>query len=224
MRLAVWKAYLAAMGVLIGAYFFAPPDSWLQTAWFVAIGLVSAASLVVGVRVHRPAGALVWVLFAVGIGLNALGTLAEAILGRIVHSETFPSAADVFYLGLYPALIAGLALLIRRRRVARDAATLVDTTTISTGLGLLSWVFVIHPAASDNTLGLLGHAVSVAYPVGDVVLLAMMVRLLLGSGIRNVSFRLVTASLLLFLAGDAAWAVINQVGWFPGAPSRACCR
>jgi diguanylate cyclase (GGDEF)-like protein len=33
---------------------------------------------------------------------------------------------------------------------------------------------------------------------------------------RNAAFRLVCASLLCFLAGDVAWAVVNQMVWVPG--------
>ena len=65
-------------------------------------------------------------------------------------------------------------------------------------------------------MGLAGHIVSVAYPVGDIVLLAMTVRLLLDGATRNVSFRLLCAALLCFLGGDSAWAVINQMQWEPG--------
>jgi hypothetical protein len=142
--------------------------------------------------------------------------LVEDFEARVLHVESFPGVPDILYLGLYPAMAIGLLLLIRRRAGQRDWATLVDSTTISTGLGLLSWVFLIHPAASDRTLGLLDHAVSVAYPIGDVLLLAMFVRLLLGGGTRQAAYWLMTGSLVLFLGGDAAWSVINQLGWEPG--------
>src|SRR6266550_4471979 len=82
----------------------------------------------------------------------------------------FPSYADLFYLSLYPAVALGLALLIRKRTAQRDWGTLVDATTVTAGLGLLAWIFMIHPAASDPSIGLLGHIASVSYPVGDVVL------------------------------------------------------
>jgi diguanylate cyclase (GGDEF)-like protein len=74
---------------------------------------------------------------------------------------------------------------------------------------------MIHPAASDPTIGLLGHIASVSYPVGDVVLVAMTVRLQLGARDRTPSFWFVSGSLLAFLGGDTAWAVINQLGWEP---------
>jgi diguanylate cyclase (GGDEF)-like protein len=132
------------------------------------------------------------------------------------EAESFPSWADAAYLSLYPSVAIGLVLLIRRRTAHRDWSSVVDATTLTTGMGLLAWVFMVKPAAADPSIGLLGHIVSVAYPVGDIVLLAMTVRLMIGGSGRNTAFRLVCASLVAFLAGDGAWAVVNQMGWEPG--------
>ena len=205
------------MIVAIATFVFSPAGTWLQAAWQVAIGYAAATAVVVGVRRFRPAGRTAWILFAVGIASNATGIFVETLEVKVLgNSNPFPSAADAFYLGLYPTTALGLVLLVRRRSAGRDRAALVDATTISTGLGLLSWVFLIHPAATDTTLGLVGHVVNAAYPVGDVVLLSMIVRLLLGGGRRPAAFRLMAASLLLFLTGDGAWSAINQAGYAPG--------
>jgi GGDEF domain-containing protein len=156
------------------------------------------------------------VLFAAGIALNASGSLVEAIVWHVFDvADPFPGVADAFYLALYPALIGGALLVIRRATTGRDWGAIVDSTTITTGVGLLSWVFVIRPAAVDPSLGTFGHVVSIAYPVGDILVLAMLVRLLVRGGTRNASYRLMTGSLLLFLAGDAAWTFINYIAWEP---------
>jgi diguanylate cyclase (GGDEF)-like protein len=205
---------IAAIGV---TGFLAIPDgSTLQLVWQVATGWSAAAVIVAGVRRWRPATRATWWLLALGVAGNAAGILVEYVLTRTGAESGFPSWADAAYLSLYPATAAGLMLLIRRRTADRDWSSLVDATTLTTGVGLLAWVFMIKPAASDPSIGLLGHIVSVAYPVGDLVLLAMTVRLMLSGGARNASFRLVCAALLCFLGGDGAWAVINQMVWVPG--------
>jgi diguanylate cyclase len=43
------------------------------------------------------------------------------------------------------------------------------------------------------------------------------VRLVLGGGIRPAAYWLMTGSLVLFLGGDAAWSIVNQIGWEPTA-------
>jgi|tagenome__1003787_1003787.scaffolds.fasta_scaffold20949357_2 diguanylate cyclase (GGDEF)-like protein len=213
--LALKRCGIAAT-LVIGAYALIADDTWLQTAWFVAIGLVAALAIVVAVRrrgMSRPAP---WLWLAAGVALNALGTLVESVEVRAFEVEDpFPGVADFFYFALYPCLAIGLVALIRRRSPDRNWAAVIDTTAIASGLGLLSWVFVIHPAAQDSSLGLFGHVVSIAYPVGDLLLLAMLLRLIFSAGSRGPAYRLLAGALLVFLAGDVAWAVINQLGWEP---------
>jgi diguanylate cyclase (GGDEF)-like protein len=149
-------------------------------------------------------------------GKDGVAGSIPAVIGRVLHLETWPSAADVLWLSLYPCLVIGLLLLIRRRSQGPDWGSLVDATTITTGLGLLSWVFLIRPVADDSSLPLVARMVSIAYPVGDILVLAMVTRLLVGAGSRALAFRLVAGAMLLYLSGDAIWAVINYVGLEPG--------
>jgi diguanylate cyclase len=216
MRSVSWSTYLVAALAATALYVLTPSDSWLQTGWAVGVGYAAAGALLVGARRHRPDPAAPWRWFAAGIAANATGSLVEAIVFRLNPEQGYPSVADAFYVGLYPAFAIALIVIIRRRTASRDWGTLVDTTTISTGLGLLSWVFVVRPAAADPTMGVLGHVVSIAYPIGDVALLALFVRLVLGTGVRTTTFHLLGGSIAVFLAGDAAWAVINQAGWTTG--------
>jgi diguanylate cyclase (GGDEF)-like protein len=206
-----------AIAVIGGAGLLVIPDaSLLQTVWEVACGWLGAGAIVAGLIRHRPEVRTTWWLLAIGVAGNATGIAVEEIITRIQAEPSFPSLADAAYLSLYPATAVGLILLIRRRTPKRNWPAIVDATTLTTGMSLLAWIFMVRPAASDPTIGLLGHLVSVAYPVGDIVLLAMTVRLLLDGSARNRSFVGLCAALVCFLAGDSAWAVINRVGWDPG--------
>jgi diguanylate cyclase (GGDEF)-like protein len=211
-----WNGYLAVVAAAVVGYLLTPDDSWAQTIYAELVGLFATGAIVVGVVKHQPAARAAWLWFAAGQLLNVLGTLAEAVIGRVLHLETWPSAADVLWLGLYPCLVIGLLLLIRRRTQGHDWGSLVDATTITTGLGLLSWVFLIRPVADDSSLPLVARVVSIAYPVGDILVLAMVTRLLVGAGSRTLAFRLLAGAMLLYLGGDATWAVINYVGLEPG--------
>jgi len=211
-----WKRYVVLSAIAVVAYVASPDGSWLQTGLFVGIGLAAAGAILVGIRRHRPSAPWAWRLFALGIAANALGALVDALLWNL-RGQGFPSAADALYLAMYPALVAGLVLLVRRRSAGGDWTAAVDATTISTGLGLLAWVFVVSPAVGDASLGLTGRVLSIAYPAGDVLLLAMFVRLLLTAVRTEPALRLVAGSLTLFLADDTAWAVFNRIGWEPGA-------
>jgi diguanylate cyclase (GGDEF)-like protein len=210
------RTYLIVATGVIAGFLVIPDGSLAQTVWQVACGWIAAGSIIAVVLRRRPAVPAAWWLFALAVGGNATGILVEAILTRTQADPGFPSWADAAYLSLYPAAAAGLGLLILRRTAHRDWSTIVDATTMTTGMSLLAWIFMVKPAASDPSIGLLGHIVSVAYPVGDIMLLAMTVRLMLGGSGRNRSFQLVSAALMCFLGGDCAWAVINQMVWQPG--------
>ena len=203
-------ASAAAVGLLI--FLLLPGEAWIHDLWQVAFGWSSAATIVISMRQRRPASAAAWFLFALGVFLNASGILLAAILGRAIGPEAIASPAipDFFWIALYPCLAAGIALLIRRVLTGRDRTTLVDTVIISTALALLSWVYAIRPLASDPTVTLLARMVVVAYPVGDTVLLAMVVRLLLAGGRPSTSLRLLVAALCCFLAADLGWAIVTQ--------------
>lgn len=187
------RAGLPAGGLTAVAVFPLVPDvHWLPTIWQVAVGYGAALAMIVGVRRNRPVGGAGWCWFAGGVAANATGIVVESITYELHdHTVPLPSLADIGYLGLYPALCVGLAVFIRKRAPGRNWPALVDTTTISTGLGLLSWVFLIRPPADDPQLTVLGRIVSIGYPVGDVILLAMTVRLLLGGRTRNRSYTLI---------------------------------
>jgi diguanylate cyclase (GGDEF)-like protein len=211
-----WLRTYRVVAVVAVAGFIAIPDGSLaQTGWQVASGWIAAGSIIAGIRRHKAAVPPAWWLFALGVGGNAAGILIEAILTRTRTDPGFPSWADAAYLSLYPAAACGLMLLIHRRTAQRDWSSIIDATTLTTGMALLAWIFMVKPAASDPSIGLLGHLVSVAYPVGDIVLLAMTVRLVLGGSGRNSSFRLLCTGLVCFLGGDTIWAVINQMTWEP---------
>ena len=109
-------------------------------------------------------------------GLQLQGILRQAL--------PFPSVADPLYLTVYLFTIAGLLLLIRRRNPGRDWASLLDSLIVTIGLALLSWVFLISPYAHDATLHLGTKLVSIAYPLGDILMLGVAVRMAVGGGRR----------------------------------------
>src|SRR5205823_4871912 len=122
---------------------------------------------------------------------NATGILVAQLLGNNSSDVAVGGTlADAFWLSIFPCLGWGTAVLIRHRSTDEDWAPFVDTAIITTGFALLAWVFIIRPAATDQSLRLISRISAIAYPVGDLVILAMMVRLVLGGGSRNMAFRL----------------------------------
>ncbi|MFI6078800.1 GGDEF domain-containing protein [Actinoplanes sp. NPDC051343] len=225
MRRGSWQLWAAVTAVVVAGYLLIPGagvlDGWLVTGYKTLVGCLAGVALVTGAIRRRPPAMAAWLLFGFGITANALGALVSDVYTKGFGGGNYPNIADGFWLMLYPGLFFGVAVLIRARGTARDWASTVDAMTVATGLGLLSWVFLMVPVRSDNTLTTVGQVIVLAYPVGDLMVLAMLLHLVLSGGVRNSSFWLVCSSMALFLAGDGAWATLSQLGVaLPETPTR----
>ena len=127
-----------------------------------------------------------WYLLAAGSALFWLGDLYTYSYPHLLGAEVpFPSLGDAFYVAMYPVMMAGLLLLVRRRNVGRIAAGMVDGLILTVGLSLPAWIALMAPYLHLDDLSALGKVVSVAYPVGDVILIGAIVRLALDAGRRS---------------------------------------
>src|SRR3954469_19564664 len=169
----VWWLYLAAGVLAVGGYFLLPPDGLARNLAYNVIGLVSGLAILVAVRLHRPERPAMWYWFAAGQIVWVAGDVIYEYYQYVLEQSPYPSPADAFYLSAYPMLVAGLLLLIRGRR-RHGLAGLVDAAVVGTGLGLVFWVFVLHPIAADSSASTIERLISTAYPAADAVLLAML--------------------------------------------------
>jgi len=211
------RLFLAAEAVFTLGYFALPPSA-AKAACYTALGLAAVAAIVVGVRLYRPSHPLAWYLLAAGQFMFSAGDSINNTYGWILHIEApFPSIADPLYLAVYVLQVVGLLLLVRAQTPGRDRTSLIDAIIIATGLGLLSWVFLIVPYVRAPDLTLLQRVVSIAYPVADVLLLAMAVRLWRPGSAKNVASLLLTGGLAALLIVDAAYGLSQlTIGWVPG--------
>lgn len=219
MRLTPLRGFLLAQGVIVAALSLVPDDTWMHVLGRVLAGWSAAAAVVVGTRRQRTPAAAAYYLFALGVFLNVGGTLVEKIVATVDPEAVAPTLAEPFWLAIYPSFVTGMILLIRRRGVGQ-LSTLVDSTIITVGMGLLAWVFMIRPQAEHFETSVLARVVQTAYPLADLVVLAAMVRLLIGGGSRSLAFRLMIAAVLVLLAGDLGWAISSATGIDPGPVAR----
>ena len=204
----VWKWWLTAGVVAVAGYFLLPAGGLGRTVAYNVIGLVSAVGILAGVRMHRPARPRLWYWFAAGQIVWVLGDLTWEYYQHVLHQEPYPSWADAFYLSAYPLVVLGMLAMLRGHG-GRDTAALIDAAVVAIGLSLIFWVFVIHPIAADSSATALERAISVAYPAGDALLLAMLARVFSGGGARTGSSRLLGLAALLLLAADVGYAVVT---------------
>ena len=217
-RSRAWLVYLVAMAAATVAYLIGPGvlDSG---PFYNVIGASCPVAIVLGVRIHKPASRFPWYAFALGQTLFIVGDVF-AYNYRTLFGEglPFPSIADGFYNAFYPLIIVGVLVLTRQRYVLPDRASLIDAAIVSVSLGALSWIYLMAPWAHDPSLSFWAKIVSLAYPVMDVLVLGVVVRLAVGAGYRGPSFVMLTTGIGALLVTDSiyCWKLVHG-GYDTGA-------
>jgi diguanylate cyclase (GGDEF)-like protein/PAS domain S-box-containing protein len=215
-RVGAWQVYLAVGALLCALYVWVPPFAGSGPVMNL-LGLSPVVAIVAGMRIHRPASKGPWWCFAIGFLLFWLGDLYTYSYPRLFGADVpFPSVGDGAYVLVYPALMAGLLWLVRRRNPERDRAGVIDSLIMTLGLSLLSWVALIAPYLHDDTMGVVAKLVSIAYPLGDILLLAATIRLAVDSGRREPAFYLLALSIVALLVTDFAYGVVTLQGAYDG--------
>jgi diguanylate cyclase (GGDEF)-like protein/PAS domain S-box-containing protein len=204
-----WNTYLV-LGTLSAFGFFllsGGEHGILYDLFYDLVGTSAVAAILAGVWINRPKHPLPWYLFASGQLMFVAGDLTLNVYENLLHIEApFPSVSDLFWLSAYPILTAGLVLLIRSRAPGRDWDSLIDAAIVATGMGVLSWVFLINPYVDDLTLSLLERFISMGYPLMDILLLAVAARLAVAPGAHTPAYRLFGLSLICLLIADTIYA------------------
>ncbi|HZO96165.1 MAG TPA: EAL domain-containing protein [Gaiellaceae bacterium] len=215
----VWRSYLLLALGGTAVYPLVPDSVWKGDVAFDLWGALAVVAVLVGVRLNRPREPAPWLLLAGGQGLFVAGDVVFSLYDHLAGSTPFPSAADGLYLAGYPVLAAGLVLLVRSRRPGQDWPSLLDAAIVTVGLGWFSWSFLMAPYLHDGSLSLAERSFSLAYPLGDVLLLAVAARLLFGGGGRCGSLLLLGAAIVVLLGGDSVYGWMTLAGSYEsGSP------
>jgi diguanylate cyclase (GGDEF)-like protein/PAS domain S-box-containing protein len=207
-----WLWYLVSSGLLTAAYLFVPAVKGSGPLINI-LGLSSPVAIFVGMRLHRPRARAAWLLFVVGQFLFFAGDLYTYSYPKLLGADVgFPSPGDAIYLTVYPALVGGLLLLVRRRNPERDRAARIDALILTVGFAVLSWVILVAPNIHLSGLSPLAKGVSAAYPLGDILLLAAVIRLAVDAGKRAPAFYLLVGSIVSLLAVDSAYTYALLIG------------
>jgi diguanylate cyclase (GGDEF)-like protein/PAS domain S-box-containing protein len=203
--------YVAWMTLLVALYFWLPG---LRVETWGLIGLSGVTAIVAGVIINRPSRKTPWLLLATAQASFAAGQVSFLLAQAIGARLPFPSFADLLYLLTYPLYAAGLLIFIRWRTPGRDRRSLIDALTLTAGLALLSWIYLVLPYVHNPGLTWLQKCVSIAYPLGDVLVLAMIARLLAPGTAQARCLQLLTLGVFGLLAADVSFGLLQLHGSF----------
>jgi hypothetical protein len=214
------RLYATGQVLSIVTFFFIPIEGWLHALWQVGVGWAGATFVLVGMRRFRPEGKLAWYALSGGVFLNAAGLLVEMIGVRFFHITSAPGPADLFWLSLFPGLIIALGTMVFRRSACEDPVALALNTLVcalvATTLAIVAWEFIVWQIHTDPHLSLGKRVIVTAYPLGDLIVLALVLRLVFAGGARNAAFALIVLALAFFLGADIGWAGLLRSGKTPG--------
>jgi signal transduction histidine kinase len=104
-------------------------------------------------------------------------------------------------------LALGVWLVLRRLGAQTSRAAILDTLVIFSGVALVQWIFFIDPYNHMRFGTELARLVAMAYPAVDVLLLVAAAQLLVGPGGRTRAYRLLMASIGLWVVADELYGL-----------------
>lgn len=230
------------LGFVCAAYSVGAAVGWgsPQVAVFMGDFGLAAAALIAAVScflyARTGAGRLrpAWLLFSLSSAMAACGNAVwgwyEVVLGVPVPT---PSLADVFFLCFAPPAIVGL-LVLAKRPVTRAGwvCLALDAWLIGGSLLTLAWSLALahttHLAGFQDT-SVAPAALSLAYPLLDIVLVSMVLALhFRRAGVNRSAVNTAIAALALTVLSDAVFTSpllrstyhsgqLLDAGWFAGS-------
>jgi two-component system, cell cycle response regulator len=157
-----------------------PTHGWVE-AFFkngVYYGLITAASLGCLLRaVVDRRDRWAWGMIGGGLAVWTIGDLYYLFRLQDLTVTPVPSLADAFYLAYFPLIYIGVVLLMRERVAGATKALWLDGLTAALTVAAAAACLLLGPlrAASDGSA--LSVTTNLSYPLGDVVLLALLTAL-----------------------------------------------
>jgi PAS domain-containing protein len=166
---------------------------WRAIEW-ILLGVGSLGAIIAGVRIHRPARVVPWLLLG--------GAIAALATGDVLFALHIEVAAEVCYLSMFAFMAAALLQFTGGGSLLDNRARLIDLLAFTCSMLLVVWVFVI----GDN--GQIGQ-ISPADVIGSLLVITVTLRMNLATG-RNLAATLLLIGAVGLLAGDILYPL------FPG--------
>ena len=192
-------------------------EAWAWGYDLVLYNAVYIGAACVCLTTARRAGAdrPAWRAMTLALLLSVAGNVVYTLVVARMAEEPFPSVADLFYLAYYLPLYVTLVALIRARVPRFHASMWLDGLIGALGAAAVSVAVLLRPAL-ELTEGTVSAVVtSLAYPLADVVLLALLVAVGAILGVRrDRALTLLGAGIAANLVGDIVFLDLATQGTY----------
>ena len=199
----------ASHKTLIGDLFFIP----VNVAAIVA-ALMAARRCRSRRRMRRS-----WQLLALALTFYLLGDVVQTYYEAVARAKPYPSLGDVGYLAFYPlALAALLRLPVARQRSRERLTLLLDCALVALSGAVPIWYLSLGPTIVAGDQGVVAMVVSLAYPIGDMVLLVGLAALLFRGAPTSMrgALNLVGVGLVGFVVTDVVYGWVTLHSGYAG--------
>jgi diguanylate cyclase (GGDEF)-like protein len=188
--------------LLTCAYCFSGSPA-IQDLSFLTIGVLCVAAQAAGVTLHvRARGQRAWWCVTAAAGLFLAGAMTRSAGPPNGWQSVGP---DVLTLVGYALLSVGMLFWLRGT-TSRRPLELLDAVLVGLGASLCAWVFQVVPALADDAEPV-RQVLNAVYPVIDIVLLTLCVRMALTRNTRYPAFWFLVLGLTGVFAGDLIYSV-----------------
>jgi two-component system cell cycle response regulator len=193
--------------------------STLFGKWFFNGALALATLAVLGRAWARREDRLAWTMFGLATLMFLAGNLIYYSAYYSDPAPPYPSAADACWLLVCPLAAVGFFLLARARVTRVGLGLWLDVAIAATAVGAIYAALVVSKLPFDGgVLSSLGLATTLAYPVGDFIIVAAGIALLAVTGWRFAgSVTLITLAFVTYAIADGAYLVqTDNATYVPG--------
>src|ERR1700722_5113956 len=176
----VWAVFAVLavflLGYLISLVVRGSQDAytWLDGGSVCGVELVASA-LCIARGFTRRADRTAALFLGLGLLSWTAGDIALTVESLGGAPPPTPSIADAFYLGFYPLAYVGVLLFMRGQVRRLETPSWLDGAIAGLGAAPVCSAFAFHAIVHSTGQGVLGTATNLAYPIGDLLLLALVV-------------------------------------------------
>src|SRR5215211_2130781 len=208
---ALWLA-LYELRVLVAPGLDAGP---LTSRFAHDVVLLASSALILTRALSAGRERLAWLLIGSGVLAWSLGEVYYTAVLWDAEVIAIPSPADIGYLLLPPLVLAGVVLLLRARARAVPRTLWVDGVIAALAVAALSAALVFQTVLDNVEGNAAAVATNLAYPLGDLVLLSLIVGALAGTGWRlDRTWMLLAIGVSTFWLADSLYLVKTADGTF----------
>jgi two-component system cell cycle response regulator len=185
-------------------------DDFFNRYWYNALILLATLAAVARAATARSERGA-WDAFAIGIASWAVGEiLFDFAYGG---NPPYPSVADAFYLAFYPACYVGMLMLVRYRVSEFGRMVWLDGVTTAIAAAALGSAVLFEAVLRDTEGSRSVIVTNLAYPLGDILLLSVVVGVFTLTGWRpDRTWALIGTALAISTVADAAFLFLTAAG------------